>query len=70
MKTFQGNKELEKVITGAKDKGWEVDTYKFDKGSDWIYLRDMYGTVESNEGMPRQIAYNVVNGHFFVYEPA
>lgn len=43
---------------------------KFDKtGSDWIYLRDMFGQVESNNGIPRQIAYNTVNGHFFMYEP-
>ncbi|NUJ17426.1 hypothetical protein FKN04_12655 [Bacillus glycinifermentans] len=70
MKKFSGTKKLDDVISNAKMKGWVVDTEKFDKtGSDWIYLRDMYGKVESNDGMPRQIAYNTTNGHFFVYEP-
>ncbi|MED1125261.1 hypothetical protein [Bacillus atrophaeus] len=69
MKRFNGNKNLDDIISNAKTEGWEVDTQRFDSGSDWIYLRDMNGQVESNEGAPRQIAYNTVNGHFFVYEP-
>lgn len=69
MKKFSGNKNLQDTIEGAKEKGWEVDTRNFDTGDDWIYLRDMYGQVKSNDSIPRQIAYNTVNGHFFVYEP-
>ena len=53
MKKFGGNKKLDDVVLKAKMQGWVVDTEKFDKtGSDWIYLRDMYGQVESNDGMP------------------
>jgi hypothetical protein len=68
MKKFK-DKKLDNVMEDAKTLGWEIDMEKFDKGGDWIYLRDMYGKVESNEGIPRQIAYNATNGHFFVFEP-
>ncbi|WP_446936676.1 hypothetical protein [Lysinibacillus fusiformis] len=69
MKKFSGNKKIEDIIADAETKGWEVDTKNFDTGSDWIYLRDMYGQVKSNDGMPKQIAFNTTNGHYFVYEP-
>lgn len=70
MRKFKGNRNLDDVISIAKKEGWEVDTEKFDKtGSDWIYLRDMFGEVKSNDGMPTQVAYNTTNGHFFVYTP-
>ena len=62
MKKFNGNRELEAIIEDAKIKGWTVDIENFEKGSDWIYLRDL--TVRF-----KQIAFNVVNGSFYVYEP-
>jgi len=62
MKKFRGNKKLEDLMRDAKEGGWEVDTLAFDKGSDFVYIRDT--TIRF-----KQIAFNVVNGSFYVYEP-
>jgi hypothetical protein len=63
MKKFKGMKPLDQLIEDAKRNGWEVDTADYDqKGSDFIYLRDMYERL-------KQVAVNTVNGHFYVYEP-
>lgn len=69
MRKFKGLRKLDEVIWKAEGEGWEVDTEAFASGSDWIYLRDMFGEVKSNDGMPTQVAYNTTNGHFFVYTP-
>lgn len=63
MKKFKGTKKMDVIIADAQAQGWEVDRQKFDtEMSDWIYLRDMYNRF-------KQIALNVTNGHFAVYEP-
>lgn len=63
MKKFKGLKSVEAIVSDAEKQGWEVDTSDFkEKGSDWIYLRDMYERF-------KQVAVNVTNGHFYVYEP-
>lgn len=69
MKKYTCNRKLDDIISIAESKGWEVDTQLFDTGSDYIYLRDLFGQVKDNDGIPRQIAYNTANGFFFVYEP-
>lgn len=63
MKLFKGVKNMDVLISDAKAQGWEVDRQKFDtEMSDWIFLRDMMERF-------KQIAVNVTNGYFFVYEP-
>jgi hypothetical protein len=62
MRKFKEMKPLQQLIEDAKANGWEVDTTEYDKGSDFIYLRDMYERL-------KQIAVNATNGHFYVYEP-
>ncbi len=69
MRKFKGNRPLDTLIEMAENQGWEVDTVYFDKGGDFIWLRDLYGKVESNDGFPRQVGINVTNGYFVVYEP-
>lgn len=69
MKKFKGLRNLDIIISEAKKQGWDIDTDAFDKGGDYIYLRDMYGQVKSNDGFPRQVALNTFNGHFYVYIP-
>jgi hypothetical protein len=62
MKEFKGKRNLDEIIKTAKEKSWEVDTEGFDKGGDWIWIRDIKGRM-------LQIVYNTFNGHFKVYAP-
>lgn len=63
MKKYKGTRCMEDIESLAKEQGWVVDIEAFEKtGSDFIYLRDV-------EERMKQIALNVTNGHFFVYEP-
>ena len=41
MKKFKGSKPLNTIIKDAKAKGFKVDKTDFNKGGDWIWLRDM-----------------------------
>lgn len=63
MKKFNGRKSLDEVMKMAADNGWDIDTVDFDKGGDWIWLRDM-------DGRMIQLMLNTVNYHFFLYTPA
>ncbi|CAK7025362.1 hypothetical protein [Tissierella sp.] len=62
MKMFKGNRNLEEIIQIAKDKNWEVDIEDFDKGGDWIWIRDLHDRL-------LQVVFNTFNGHFLVYSP-
>lgn len=62
MKQFKGMKNLEVIKADAISKGFEIDTTKFDKGDDNIWLRDMDGRFV-------QVCLNVCNGRFFAYRP-
>jgi hypothetical protein len=63
MKKFSGARELDEIIKLAKEKGFDIDRTQFDKGGDWIWLRDMDGRMV-------QIKFNVCNGWFYIYTPA
>ncbi|WP_113675895.1 helix-turn-helix domain-containing protein [Vallitalea guaymasensis] len=63
MKMFKGNKELNKILSEARSTGWDVDTEEFDKGSDWIWIRDMKERF-------LQVKYNTCNGYFYVWNPS
>lgn len=62
MKKFKESRKFDEILKIAKDIGWEVDTEEFDKGGDWIWVRDMHNRV-------LQVVFNTVNGHFKVYSP-
>jgi hypothetical protein len=62
MKQFKGMKNFEQLKNDAIEQGWEFDQEAFDKGSDFICLRDMDNRVT-------QIMVNTFNGHFAVYKP-
>lgn len=62
MKKFKGNRNLDEIIREAEEKGFEVDITDFQKGGDWIWLRD------TKERMI-QVLYNTFNGRFNVYTP-
>lgn len=62
VRKFKGNRNLEKIISDAKEKGFEVDQEDFDKGGDWIWFRDMDNRMV-------QVVFNTFNGRFFVYTP-
>lgn len=63
MKTFKGTKSLEVIVNDGEAIGWIVDTTAYyESDSDFIYLIDMDVRL-------KQVAVNVFNGHFFVYEP-
>ena len=62
MKTFAGNRPLEEVKRRAVELGYMLDTSDFDKGSDFIWLRDMKTRM-------LQVKYNTFNGCFVVWAP-
>lgn len=63
MKKFQGTKKMDDIIKDAVEQKWEVDTDLFHQsGSDFIYLRDQKVRM-------KQVALNVTNGCFSVFEP-
>jgi hypothetical protein len=61
-KKFAGKRKLNDIIEMAKASGWEVDLEDYNKGDDWIWLRDMYNRCQ-------QVKFNTTNGHFYVWEP-
>lgn len=62
MKKFRNMRNLDEIIREAERKGFEIDKGDFEKGGDWIWLRDV------NERMI-QVLFNTVNGKFRVYTP-
>lgn len=62
MKKFKGVKSVESIEKTAKENGWEVDLVDFNRGGDWIWIKDT-----SNRML--QIKFNTFNGQFFVYSP-
>lgn len=63
MKKFEGIKPLNDLLIDAQNNGWVVDTKEFDeKGSDWIWIRDLFQRM-------KQIKYNPTNGWFYVWSP-
>lgn len=63
MKKYTDCRSLDEVIEKAKNAGWKVDTGDFDKGGDWIWLRDV-------EDRMIQILFNTFNYRFYLYTPA
>lgn len=63
MKRFKSNRTLSEIIEIASNSNWDVDKEDFEKGGDWIWLRDM-------DGRFLQVRYNTCNGQFFVWDPS
>ncbi|WP_090739344.1 hypothetical protein [Paenibacillus sp. Mc5Re-14] len=61
-KKFSDRYNLDEIISKAESDGWEVDTEDFDKGGDWIWLRDMHNRM-------LQVKFNTFNYQFFVWNP-
>jgi len=62
MKKFKGMRKLDDIIKNAEELGFEVDTERFDNGSDYIWIRDLDDRME-------QISLNTFNGQFSIYTP-
>lgn len=61
-KKFNGRYTIDEIIDNARNDGWDVDTTDFDKGGDWIWLRDIHNRM-------LQIKLNSFNYHFYVWNP-
>ena len=58
MRKFASVKSFDQLVFEAKHQGYKVNTKPFDEGSDWLYL--------NKNG--RDVAVNIFNGTFFVYQ--
>src|SRR5690554_3718212 len=58
----KGIKDVDIIVLKAREQGWEVDMEALNRGSCFLYLRDL-------NKRSLQLTINVTNGHFFVYKP-
>lgn len=62
MKKYSRVRSLGEIQKLAKSKGWEVDTQEFDKGDDFIWIRDL-------DARFKQVLFNTVNGWLWIFSP-
>lgn len=63
MRTFKGHLGYSEVLAACADKGFQVDTQKYDAGGDWITIYGMFA------GQRVRLMYSSWNGKFLGYVP-
>lgn len=62
MLKFKGMKSFKQLRKDAIEQGWKFDQEAFDRGSDFVWIRDINNRFT-------QIMVNTFNGHFAIYKP-